>query len=132
MIMEDLVIKKSTISPFVFFDIKTCLFEIRGTCRPEHASDFFMPIFNWLNKLEELVLQNYQLNPVQLNISLEYINSVSIKILYDVLKVFERINNITNNISIIWHYKRGDTDMKESGEEYQTIINTPFKICIEK
>ena len=43
------------------------------------------------------------------------------------LRNLESINWKTS-ITINWHYEEDDEDMLEAGEDYQAIINIPFKM----
>ncbi len=129
--MENLVINKTTVSPYISFNVTSCRCEIIGNCRPEHPTDFFKPVFNWLHNLEKHLVEKKTTLPINFVINLEYINSVSIKILFDLFKILERIYLNSKSITIEWHYKNGDSDMKEAGEEYQSIFKTPFKLIAE-
>ncbi|MBL4625712.1 MAG: DUF1987 domain-containing protein, partial [Flavobacteriales bacterium] len=62
-------------------------------------------------------------------IQLEYFNTSSSKCILDVFKKLEAIHNSGNSsILINWHYEEDDEDMLEAGEDYQAIINVPFKM----
>ncbi|HAW19252.1 MAG TPA: nuclear pore complex subunit, partial [Flavobacteriales bacterium] len=61
------------------------------------------------------------------NIQLEYFNTSSSKCILDVFKKLESVNGKTT-ITINWHYEEDDEDMLEAGEDYQAIINIPFKM----
>jgi hypothetical protein len=45
-----------------------------------------------------------------------------------VFKKLEKINADGNDVTINWHYEEDDEDMFEAGEDYQAIINIPFKM----
>ncbi len=38
------------------------------------------------------------------------------------------MNSNGNEIVINWYYEEDDEDMLEAGEDYQSIINVPFKM----
>ena len=38
------------------------------------------------------------------------------------------MNSSGHEIVINWHYEEDDEDMLEAGEDYQSIINVPFKM----
>jgi hypothetical protein len=61
------------------------------------------------------------------NVQLEYFNTSSSKCILDVFKKLESINGRTS-ITINWHFEEDDEDMLEAGEDYQAIINIPFKM----
>jgi hypothetical protein len=60
-----------------------------------------------------------------INIQLEYFNTSSSKCLLDLFKKLEAINN---EIVINWYYEEDDEDMLEAGEDYDAIINIPFRM----
>lgn len=129
--MEKLFIEGTAISPKVIFNMSQETYEITGTCRPEHASDFFNPVINWLERFANRLKNNQPSANINFVFNLDYINSVSIKLLFDCFKILEGACAHNNAINILWHYKTGDTDMKETGEEYQVIVKMPFKLIEE-
>ena len=62
------------------------------------------------------------------NIQLEYFNTSSSKCLLDLFKKLEGMHKSGNDITIKWYYEEDDEDMLEAGEDYQSIINIPFKM----
>jgi hypothetical protein len=60
------------------------------------------------------------------NIKLEYFNTSSSKCILDVFKKLETVGG--TNMTINWYYEEDDEDMLEAGEDYQAIINIPFKM----
>ena len=60
-----------------------------------------------------------------MNIQLEYFNTSSSKCILDLFKKLEAINKA---ITIHWYYEVDDEDMLEAGEDYEAIINIPFKM----
>jgi len=128
--MEKLFIKETAISPKIIFNIESGTFELIGTCRPEHAADFFKEILNWLAHFESELKNVPSKKEFNFVFNFDYINSVSIKLIFDCFKIIERAYSVCGSINIIWYYNTGDTDMKETGEEYSHIINVPFKILM--
>ncbi len=61
-------------------------------------------------------------------IQLEYFNTSSSKCILDVFKKLEAIHKGGSAVTINWHYEEDDEDMLEAGEDYQAIINVPFKM----
>ena len=60
---------------------------------------------------------------------MEYFNTSSSKCILDVFKKLESINKGgQSQVVINWHYEEDDEDMLEAGEDYQAIINVPFKM----
>jgi hypothetical protein len=57
---------------------------------------------------------------------LEYFNTSSSKCILDLFKKLERLDG--TEVSINWYFEEDDEDMEEAGEDYQAIINLPFKM----
>ena len=64
----------------------------------------------------------------KVDIQLEYFNTSSSKCILDVFKKLEAINAGNSEVVINWYYEEDDEDMLEAGEDYQAIINIPFKM----
>ena len=64
----------------------------------------------------------------QLRVQLEYFNTSSSKCILDLFKKLEAVRNTGNEVVVLWHYEADDEDMLEAGEDYQAIINLPFKM----
>lgn len=116
----------TSITPEIHLDLDKKEFYFEGVSRPENALIFYEPVINWLKKLEDHC-QTKNLGPLQFEFSLEYINSVSIKLLFDCLQIISAIQKRVGQVSIKWNYRKGDADMKEMGEEYSKLIQVPFE-----
>jgi hypothetical protein len=126
--MEKLVIDGSTKTPTVSFDPTSGKFELSGRSIPENAVDFYRPIYTWLD--------DYVKSPGKhtcLDVKLEYFNTSSSKCLLDVFKKIEFITKNNGNAEVNWYYEEDDEDMQEAGEDYDIIIDIPFKfIAVEE
>ena len=109
--METLQIEGTPKTPSIKFDYNNALLEIKGRSIPENSIEFYKPLVDWLD------------------IQLEYFNTSSSKCILDVFKKLESIQKGGNSQVVInWHYEEDDEDMLEAGEDYQAIINVPFKM----
>ncbi|MFT4683386.1 MAG: hypothetical protein ACJAU0_001623 [Flavobacteriales bacterium] len=118
--MEDIRIEGTPKTPSVVFETKGGLLEIKGRSIPENSIEFYKPLIDWI----ESYSQAPQTKTI-LNIQLEYFNTSSSKCILDLFKKLEAINN---EITINWYYEEDDEDMLEAGEDYDAIINIPFKM----
>jgi hypothetical protein len=111
-------------TPLVNFDPSTGNFEIKGKSIPENSLVFYKPVFAWLDE--------YVLAPAPstvLNIQLDYFNTSSSKCILDLFKIIENIfKNSKGEITINWLYDENDEDMQEAGEDYQSLIKSPFNL----
>lgn|SRR5690554_653215 len=122
--MKKLNIEGTPKTPTINFDSENGTLSIKGRSIPENSIDFYKPLFDTLDE--------YSKSPkaeTNVDIILEYFNTSSSKCILDVFKKLEKINSTEKNKVVInWHYEDEDEDMLEAGEDYQAIINIPFKM----
>jgi hypothetical protein len=121
--METISIEGTPKTPTITFDTNKGFLEIKGRSIPENSIEFYKPLVDWLEK--------YATKPqpaTNVNIQLEYFNTSSSKCILDVFKKLEAINKSGSQVVINWFYEEDDEDMLEAGEDYQAIINVPFKM----
>ncbi len=121
--METIIREGTPKTPYVRLDGENGLVEIKGRSIPENSVEFYKPIIDWLEKFGE--------DPAAetgVNIQLEYFNTSSSKCILDIFKRLELIHKKGNKVEINWYYEEDDEDMFEAGEDYQSIINIPFKM----
>lgn len=121
--MEKISIEGSPKTPTINFDTDKGFLEIKGRSIPENSIEFYKPLVDSLEK--------YATKPqtaTNVNIQLEYFNTSSSKCILDVFKKLEAIHKGGSTVTINWHYEEDDEDMLEAGEDYQAIINVPFKM----
>ncbi len=122
--MEPIKIEGTPKTPTVHFDAASGAIEIKGRSIPENSIEFYKPLIDWLG--------NYLNGPAALTtveIQLEYFNTSSSKCILDVFKKLEAIYKSGHEVIINWYYEEDDEDMLEAGEDYQSIIKIPFKMC---
>jgi len=121
--MERIVIEGTPKTPTINFDMNTGMLEIKGRSIPENSIEFYKPLVEHLERYAQKPLAS-----TSVNIQLEYFNTSSSKCILDVFKKLETIAKGGNQITINWYYEQDDEDMLEAGEDYQAIINVPFKM----
>lgn len=115
-IMEPLKLEKGTDTPEIILDAQNNLFAIQGRSYPEDTKEFFMPVLDWIDKYvqspnEETVF----------NFKLQYFNSSSYKPIFDILNKLATAKGKGKTVKVMWHYKKGDRDMHEAGEEFAEL-----------
>ena len=121
--MADLKLEGSPKTPTIEFNSGTGYLLIRGRSIPENSIEFYKPLIEALEDYNN----NSQSN-TKVDIQLEYFNTSSSKCILDVFKKLEAINSGSSEVLINWFYEEDDEDMLEAGEDYQAIINIPFKM----
>ena len=121
--MHALLLEGSPKTPSVRFDPENGSLELRGRSIPENSIDFYKPLTDWLDE--------YARSPrprTSLHVQLEYFNASSSKCILDLFKRLEALRAMGNEVEVLWHYEADDEDMLEAGEDYQAIINVPFRM----
>lgn len=121
--MENLKIEGSPKTPTIEFDYQNGSILIQGRSIPENSIEFYKPL---VDRLDEYT--NEPKEKTSVNIKLEYFNTSSSKCILDIFKKLEKVKNSGSETVINWFYETDDEDMLEAGEDYQAIINIPFKM----
>ncbi|HEY0030724.1 MAG TPA: DUF1987 domain-containing protein [Bacteroidia bacterium] len=119
--MEFLIIEPSIDTPAVSMDAEKGHIEISGKSYPEDTLEFYAPILQWMN--------DYVENPrpsSKLVFKLIYFNSSSYKPIFDLIRKMDELRQKNMAVTVEWHCKGGDTDMKEIGQELAEIANISF------
>ena len=121
--MSDLKLEGSPKTPTIEFNSGTGYLLVRGRSIPENSIEFYKPLIEALE-----AYNNSSQSNTKVDIQLEYFNTSSSKCILDVFKKLEAINSGSSEVIINWYYEEDDEDMLEAGEDYQAIINIPFKM----
>ena len=121
--MESILIEGTPKTPSIKFEPSKGYLEIKGRSIPENSIEFYKPLIDQLE-----VYSNTPQANTNVVIQLEYFNTSSSKCILDVFKKLVAINNKGSQVLVNWHYEEDDEDMLEAGEDYQAIINVPFKM----
>ncbi len=110
-------------TPYICFDAENKIFEIKGNSLPEDSFKFFEPVFDWINE--------YAKDPndsSHIVCKLEYFNSSSAKMLYELFFEFEQISETGKQVKVTWYYEPGDKLIEEKGLEYKSLLEIPFEL----
>jgi hypothetical protein len=121
--MEELAIMGTPKTPAVRSDSNQGLLEITGRSNPENTIEVFKPIVNWV--------EEYVQNPLEettINIQLEHFNTSSSKSLIGILKRLEALKKEGRSIVVNWYYDADDEDILEAGENFESVVEIPFKM----
>jgi hypothetical protein len=123
--MEALRIEATIDTPGIILDAANNLFEIAGKSYPEDTKEFYQEVLQWVDKYA--ASPNPKTNFI---FKLKYFNSSSYKPIFDILGKLETIKNKNCEIKVEWHYKSGDSDMLEAGEEFADLFDIPFTYLV--
>ena len=121
--METIIREETLKTPYVKFDGEKGLVEIKGRSIPENSIEFYKPLIDWLDKFADQPADR-----TSVNVKLEYFNTSSSKCILDIFRKLELLHKKGDEVEINWYYEEDDEDMFEAGEDYQSIINIPFKM----
>jgi len=116
--MNNLIIEKTDVTPYVLVEKKVGKVEIEGICTPENSFDFFEPI---KDSIKCLIDENKE---VGFEMNLEYFNTSSSKSILDLLLVVAKVQK---ECKVIWKIQEGDEELRESGEVMEEITGLNFE-----
>ncbi len=99
---------------------------ITGNSRPEDAKHFYTPVFNWIEEFRKT-------DPAKINLTLDldYINSVSIRIILNILETLKGVVKDKKQFKVIWKYDANDSDMMDQGKILEKTLGHSFEF-VEK
>jgi hypothetical protein len=118
--MNDIRLDGTSKTPMVVATLTPFSLELSGRSIPENSIAFYQPLMDWVET--HCGTTNEQL---EINIRLEYFNTSSSKCLMDLLK---RVEASECAARVNWYYEDDDEDMLEAGEDYDAIIDLPFRL----
>lgn len=121
--MEKLILEGSAKTPSINFDGDNGVMELRGRSIPENSIDFYKPLNEWIESYGSSPKPN-----TVVDVKLEYFNTSSSKCILDLFKQLEKLNSMNTVVSVNWYFEEDDEDMEEAGEDYDAIIDLPFKM----
>ena len=117
--MSTIQLEGTAKTPHVAFHDAPLSMEISGRSIPENSIAFYTPLLEWVD--EHLKGGG----ALDVSIRLEYFNTSSSKCLMDLLK---RVEQSPAEATVLWYYEEEDEDMLEAGEDYDAIIDMPFRL----
>lgn len=128
--MKPIKLEESKYTPGINFDPGKNIFSMWGKSRPEDLAAFYFPLINWWEKFIEELKGNTTLakkiNPLIFDIKVEYFNSASSKMIYDLLSIVKELKNIHIDYTINWYYYSDDEDIYESAVELSDELEIKF------
>jgi hypothetical protein len=115
MSLKQLIIEGTDYTPKVNFDPVTGILELSGRSLPENALDFYNPIFDWIEEFRKKAPSQ-----IEMNLFLEYINSISHKMVADLLKNMKEIHQEGKSVNVNWYYDEEYEEMMEDGKAILT------------
>jgi hypothetical protein len=122
--MDIIEIMAKVDTPYVLLDSQNGILKIKGRSYPENPQAFYAPIFQWIRKNAD-----NGISKLEVSFFLEYFNTTSFKIIFDMLFELESVETTYGiDIQILWYYDAFSLDVKEAGSDLSELINLPFNI----
>lgn len=121
--MNKLIQDKTDSFPYVELNKEHKKFLIEGILIPEEVNKFSDPIMQWLNEYFKAPLAE-----TDFHFKMEYFNTASAKALLKIMNKLDELSDSGKKVNIYWHHNADDTDVQESGEEYQQLVKTPIQL----
>tara|TARA_B100000497_G_scaffold121055_1_gene150271 strand:+ start:906 stop:1277 length:372 start_codon:yes stop_codon:yes gene_type:complete len=118
--MTEIFLEGTAKTPEVKFSIDPISMSLSGRSIPENSIEFYKPLLDWVDNSIQA-----QDQVICISVKLEYFNTSSSKCLMD---LFKRIEKVAPAASVDWYYEEEDEDMLEAGEDYDAIIDIPFRL----
>jgi hypothetical protein len=115
--METLTIRPTADTPRIEFKGSGEM-QMFGRSLPENPNVFYKPLLEWAAQCD--------LQEVVFHFQLEYFNTASSKLVFELLKVLKE-NSRIKSFQVKWHYEIGDDDCLETGQQYSNILKVPFE-----
>ncbi len=119
--MELLSIKGTESTPKILCSPDSGSVEVYGRSIPENASEFYASFLEWLK-----IYNKSDKSELRFTFFLDYINSISYKMIFEVLLIAEDMSKTGKEISVLWKYEEGDEEILEEGKIFSDKININF------
>lgn len=121
--MNRLHIHATDKTPEVILDFASGDLSVCGRSIIKDSPEFYRQLIDTL----EIYIQNPA--PITIaHIQLDYFGEMSSRSLLEVFKKLESIHRIKSDVSINWYYSFEDKDMRETGEDFEHLLNIPFRL----
>lgn len=117
-----LKIKGTDTTPEMEYKVHESVITMSGVSVPSNAKEYYTPIMQWIEEF----IQDPPLKQVTIKIRLRYFSVSSSVILLKIFKLFQQLPSVR----IYWYYD--DIDMKEVGENYESMLKIPFILINEE
>ncbi len=124
--MEKLFRAGTSKTPQVILDPEKGTISLEGRSILEDTISFYDPILLWLNEFIAVP------NDITINISFEYFNSTSARILLMILQTAKQIKKQGKILIINWYYDENDDNIKESGSDFASLVKEEFNFILKK
>jgi hypothetical protein len=132
--MEVLELKGNELNPTIYLNHLESKFIISGESRPENPKKYYESVFKWFEDYFRYLfvlndLANTKTSKILvLTIDLDYFNSTSAKVLFDLFTLLKTVGKDEYRIlfEVDWVYHPEDSDMLDAGKEIEALCGISF------
>jgi len=124
--MEKVVKQGTTKTPQVILDPEKGIISLEGRSILEDTISFYDPILNWLKEYVE------ESHDITINVSFDYFNSTSARILLMLMQTAQGIKKKGKILTINWYYDENDENIRESGTDFASLVHEEFNFICKK
>jgi hypothetical protein len=123
--MEDLIIANTKKTPEITF-LKNGNLSIKGISTPENVSEFYQPVFSWLETFQLI-------KPASLEIlfDFDYLNTSTTSIILKLLRRIMDFKASGASVNITWKHDEVEDDIAEQGTILRDLINYPITLQLK-
>lgn len=118
----NLFIEATEQTPRVVFNLSDGQLAITGKSLPENGEQFYQPLLDWLDDAV-----NSTTEKVKMHIALDQMNISSSKMILFILYKLKNLKEAGKTVSVWWYHAEEDSDMLEVGEDYEFMVDLPFR-----
>ncbi len=118
----NLFIEATEQTPRVFFNLSEGQLAITGKSLPESGEQFYQPVLDWLDDAV-----NSTTEKMKMYIALDQMNVSSSKMILFILYKLKNLKEAGKTVSVCWYHTKEDSDMLEVGEDYEFMVDIPFR-----
>lgn len=111
-------------TPSISYNERDSSLLISGTSMPEDSKTFYAPVMEWL---EHFVEQDRQELKLTLIFKLDYFNTSSSKMIYELFAKLERKKHKFKMLKVVWYYDVVNEAMYEAGKHFEELVALPFE-----
>ena len=122
--MEALYLEATDDTPKVVLDPSSGTYQFIGNSYPENSTKFYTQVLDWFRDFAEQKRDE----DLVFDFVFDYFNTSSAKYILEIIRQIQVLQNAGNECLVRWHYYEDDTDMLESGEDYEMTVEVPFEL----
>jgi len=119
----NLMLNATQSTPSISADWDSGVLSMSGDSYPENAFEMYSDVIQWVERF-----LSDKGTPLNLELSLLYLNTSSIKSVMDIFDLLEEAFQNSRAVSVYWYYEEGNERVSELAEEFKEDCTFPFHI----